>query len=452
MNLPIEFCDRMKIMLGKEYEEFLQSFENDIPYAGIRLNLRKENTKKLFEKFYTEDDKIPWCDYGYYTDKEKINGKHPYHLAGMCYFQEPSAMAGVEALSINKEDFILDLCAAPGGKATQAGVKLSDRGLLVANEIIPKRCAVLAENVERMGISNAVVTNESPEKLADRFTDFFDKIIVDAPCSGEGMFKKEPQAITEWSINHTKTCAVRQKHIIDCAYKMLRKGGCILYSTCTFAPCENEGVIDYILSEYPDMELMDTGLDMFSPGNGKWIGTERDMSQTRRIFPHINKGEGHFIAVLKKKGKSEERRIPKTKPKPGTDVGIKLFKEFEKKTLNTDIEGSFELFGDNLYLVPHGIDTDKIKLARAGLHLGIVKKNRFEPSHALVLALKYSDFKNKVSFGAEDPVLNGYLHGETINSDITGYAAVMVDNNPIGWAKGSNGILKNHYPKYLRLL
>ncbi len=451
MNLPAEFADRMKWMLGAEYEKFLEAFEKQAPYAGIRLNLKKENTKKLFEELFSDKDKIPWCDYGYYTDKQKINGNHPYHIAGMCYFQEPSAMACVEALDIKEDDFVLDLCAAPGGKATQAGAKLSEKGLLVANEIIPKRASVLAENTERFGFGNAVVTNESPDRLSEKFNEFFDKIIVDAPCSGEGMFKKEPKAITEWSVNHTKTCALRQKHIMEHAYKMLRKGGCMAYSTCTFAPCENEGVIEYMLSKYPDLSLAKTGLDMLTDGNGAWVGSDRDMSDAKHIFPHINRGEGHFVAVLHKRGGSSERTFTRIKPKESIKSEINLFKEFERSVLNTNFEGIFNMLGDNLYLIPHGIDLNKIKLVRAGLHLGIIKKNRFEPSYSLAHALKYDDFKSKISFSASDAELNKYLHGETINSELKGYTAVMVERNPIGWAKSSCGILKNHFPKHLRI-
>lgn len=451
MNLPVEFTDRMKNMLGEDYEKFLSAFEKEEAYVGIRLNPKKENTNKMFDGLVSKEDKIPWCDYGFYVDKKKINGNHPYHMAGMCYFQEPSAMSCVEAINIEEDDFVLDLCAAPGGKATQAGAKLSDKGLLVANEIIPKRAAVLAENTERFGLRNTIVTNESPDRLCEKFEEFFDKIIVDAPCSGEGMFIKEPQAVTEWSVNHTKTCAVRQKHIMNCAYKMLRKGGYIAYSTCTFAPCENEGVIDYMLSEYKDLSIAETGLDMVSDGNGTWAETDKDMSETKRIFPHINKGEGHFIAVLHKSGECGERKITSFKTETDTKNAVKLFKEFEKSALNTDFDGAFKLFGDNLYLVPHGINTDKIKLVRGGLHLGIIKKNRFEPSHALALALKYDDFKNKISFSADDTELKKYLRGETLNCDLNGYTAVVVERNPVGWAKGSCGVLKNHFPKHLRL-
>ena len=452
MNLPKDFKERMKIDLGNEYQDFLDTFSEDGYFSAIRLNPKKKNVKILFSHILSDCQKVLWCDDGYYCTKKEISGNHPYHLAGLCYFQEPSAMSSVEALDIAEDDYILDLCAAPGGKATQAGAKLSDKGLLIANEIIPKRASILSENIERFGLSNAIVTNETPEVLSNRFQEFFDKIIVDAPCSGEGMFKKEPQAIQEWSINHTKTCSSRQKHIMDCAYKMLAPGGYIIYSTCTFSPSENEGVIDYMLKTYDDLELTDTGLDMVSPGKSELCQSSFDLSKAIRIYPHKNKGEGHFAALLKKAGIRPERKTTEPKPDKSLLENIKLFKSFEKEFLNTDLSGHFKMFGDNLYLVPHGINLDKLKLARGGFHLGVIKKNRFEPSHALALALNIEDFKNVVSFTCDDVNLSKYLHGETIASNILGYCIIAVDENPIGWAKGSQGILKNHYPKHLRIL
>ena len=452
MTLPQDFCERMRNMLDNEYDSFMESFNDSTSYSGIRINKRKSTAEQTMKQLTDELERVKWCSDGYYCDKTKLSGNHPYHIAGLCYFQEPSAMSAVEALNIHPDDFVLDMCAAPGGKATQAGAKLSQNGLLVANEIIPKRASVLAENIERLGISNSIVTNETPEKLSDKFPNFFDKIIVDAPCSGEGMFKKEPQAIEEWSINHTKTCAVRQIHILDCAYKMLKAGGYIVYSTCTFAPCENEGVVDYMLKTYQDLTLCDTGLDMLNCGNEKWADSSFDMSKTVRVFPHKHKGEGHFVALFKRCGTKTDRIMNTAKYEKRTDEGVKLFREFEKITLNSKTDGFFKMFGDNLYLVPHSVNTDGLKLVRGGLHLGICKKGRFEPSHAFLMSLNCNDIKNCLSYSADSIELNKYLHGETLLSDLKGYCAIAVEGTPIGWAKGSGGVLKNHYPKHLRLL
>ena len=294
-KLPSEFLARMENMLGDEYKDFLLAFDKENPYIGMRISPLKENSKEAVFSEIESPERVLWCENGYYTDKKTISGKHPYHVGGLVYFQEPSAMLTVEALPIKEGDFVLDLCAAPGGKATQAAEKLGGTGLLVANEIIPKRAAILAENVQRMGIKNAVVTNETPEKLSSKYTEFFDKIIVDAPCSGEGMFKKEPQAVREWSIEHTISCGQRQKNILESAFKMLKGGGYLVYSTCTFAPCENEEVVLWVLENYPDVELVPITADGVSDGNSAWAGSETDLFGTKRIFPHKSKGEGHLL-------------------------------------------------------------------------------------------------------------------------------------------------------------
>lgn len=442
MILPDEFKDRMKNMLGDEYEAFEEAFAREGSFSGLRLNTLKKQTEEILR--LTESlERVPWCREGYYVTKEIANGKSPFHVGGLFYFQEPSAMAPAEALGIEPGDYVLDLCAAPGGKATAAGAKLCGEGILVANEIIPKRSAILSENIERMGIRNAVVTNESPLTLSKKYPGFFNKIIVDAPCSGEGMFRKEPGAVAEWSAAHTESCAVRQKNILDCAAELLAPGGRMVYSTCTFAPCENEGVTDCILEKYPCLRLAETGMEYLSEGEGKWIGAKNDMSRTRRIFPHRQKGEGHFLAVFEKDGEF----VPKKSEKSGKpNEAEKLFREFEQKYLRTRLSGEFVSFGEKLWLLPRGIDIDKIKVVRAGLLLGNCKKGRFEPSHALAMAIEPEQVKNRY----ETEEIERYLRGETLSAEVTGWCVVLYHGVSIGWAKGTDGILKNHFLKYLR--
>ena len=440
MDLPIEFKERMKKMLGEEYDEFEKAFSTEDNIFAIRLN---NNPPEELLEIVSDLQKVEWCDDGYYITKDIIDGKHPFHIGGCIYFQEPSAMAVVPALEIEPGDFVLDLCAAPGGKATYAGAKLKGEGLLVANEIIPKRCTILSDNIERMGIKNALVTNENPQNLSEKFPEFFIKIIVDAPCSGEGMFRKEPKAIEEWSVEHTKSCSVRQQHIMDSAIKMLAPGGRLVYSTCTFAPCENEGVVDYVLSNYPDMKLIPIDMPYFTDGVGEWAESEFDMSYTKRIFPHKNRGEGHFVALFEKDGVFLK---PDLKGKKKEDSDVLLFREFEKKFLNTKLEGEFIKFGENLYLMPGNIDINKLKVERAGLLLGQCKKGRFEPSHALAIALDINDFKN--TYETED--IKKYIGGETLQADIQGWCVVTYHGVKMGWTKGSGGILKNHFPKHMR--
>lgn len=454
MNLPEKFTIRMKEMLKSEYTDFITAFETSPVYSGIRINTAKEGAKEAVLSSFGDLEPAPWCADGFYADKSVISGNHPLHMAGLFYFQEPSAMSAVSALPIEQGDFVLDLCAAPGGKSTQAGAKLNGSGLLISNEIIKKRADILSENIERMGLKNTVVTNETPQRLSEKYIEFFDKIIVDAPCSGEGMFRKEPQAIEEWSIEHTISCGTRQKRILDCAVKMLKSGGMLVYSTCTFAPEENEQIAAYLINTH-GLELCETNLDMLDSGKTEWSNSEHDMSKTRRIFPHHQKGEGHFIALFKKSGATDnsEKKQAKKAAKPNTALNdaVTLYRKFEKEALNTQLNGDFKLFGDNLYLLPQNLDIDKIKVLRYGLYLGIIKKNRFEPSHALAMALKKEAFKSAVDFSSDSGEINSYLKGNVIECDKNGWTAVLTNGFPIGWGKASGGVLKNHYPKAFRL-
>lgn len=448
MILPEKFEARMRDMLKGEYDEFTKAMEISPLFSGIRINALKENAADAVLKELGDLEKISWCEGGFYADKSVISGNHPYHLAGLFYFQEPSAMSTVSALPVEKDDYVLDLCAAPGGKATQAGALLGEGGLLVANEIVKSRANILSDNIERMGIKNAIVTNETPQRLAEKYPRFFDKIIVDAPCSGEGMFRKEPQAVDEWSVEHTISCGIRQKNILDSAMKMLKGGGYLVYSTCTFAPEENEQVAAYVLENY-NVELIEPqNLGILSEGKKEWSESDFDMTKTRRIFPHRQKGEGHFVALFHSLDSEKEEEKKSNSKKCD---GEKLYREFENKFLNVKLNGEFCLFGENLYLKPENIDIDKIKVIRAGLNLGICRKGRFEPSHALCLALCKNDFKNTVDFPCDSDALKKYLMGETIPFDKNGWCAVTVNSYPIGWGKASGGVLKNHFPKYLRL-
>lgn len=439
-NLPNEFKQRMEEMLKEESGKFFEAF-SESEYVGIRINTLKNGSFNAVKGVCGELEPVLWCENGYYTDKEIISGKHPYHMAGLVYFQEPSAMAAVSALNIKPGDFVLDLCAAPGGKATQAAEKLCGKGLLLANEIIEKRSKILAENITRFGIKNAIVTNETPSRLAEKYTEFFDKIIVDAPCSGEGMFKKNSEAITEWSIEHTRSCAVRQKKILADSVKMLKAGGEMIYSTCTFAPCENEGIVDWLLTTYPELELKNIELSGLSNANENWVNSNFDLSGAKRVFPHLAKGEGHFLALLHKKGDAEAVSFEQ-KPSPLADI----YRKFQKENLNIELEGNIISFGERLFMLPSGINIDGIKTLLAGLYLGNVKKDRFLPSHALCLALSVGDFKR--TFALDD--VSKYFRGETLKTELSGWTAVTFDGYPIGWGKGADGILKNHFPKNLR--
>ncbi len=450
MNLPTDFLNKMQTLLQEEYPHFLNSYQQDRVY-GLRVNPIKID-KDTFEQLSPfELQPIPWAKEGFYYNKQQRPGKHPYHEAGLYYIQEPSAMAVVELLNPQPGENILDLCAAPGGKSTQIAAKLNQQGFLLSNEIHTGRAKILSQNVERMGIQNAVVSNESPAHLAELFPQYFDRILVDAPCSGEGMFRKDEQARQEWTPQRVLQCAQRQLEILNHAAQMLRPGGCLVYSTCTFSPEENEHTIQQFLTTHQAFYLEKPYFfPGFDTGKPEWIsdGTE-DLKNTVRLFPHHLQGEGHYIAVLKKNGMtfpSKDNRSPSSKP----PKELQDFLTFAKDTLLESPQGNFQLFGDQLYLVPEQMPSFKqFHTIRPGWHLGTLKKNRFEPAHALALSLKPEQVIHHCNLNLQQAI--DYLSGNTLSiTGEKGWYLVCVDGYSLGWGKVSNQTLKNHYPKGLR--
>lgn len=454
MILPVGFENRMREMLGEEFDLYIKSYEEDKAQA-LRVNTLKLSPERFCELVKEGKDfgleNVPWVKEGFYYDPQTRPGKHPYHEMGLYYIQEPSAMSVAALAGVKEGERVLDLCAAPGGKSTQLAAALGGKGVLVSNEIHPARAKILSQNIERMGIKNAIVTNETPAHLAQFFQGFFDRIVVDAPCSGEGMFKKEEQALEHWSLENVELCAGRQKEIIDAAVTMLRPGGVLVYSTCTFAPAENEGSIQYILDNYKEFTIEKSEwAKYFEPGRPEWISGDESLRDTMRLWPHKLRGEGHFVAVLKKAGEGVSSDVAPIK-KPVDKTILKLYKEFAKDVLSDVPTGNETMFGDNLYIMPIDMELKGLKVLRAGLHVGTVKKNRFEPSHALALAMNMKDIKNVVELSSEDPAVEGYLKGNTVSCEgKNGWNVLCVDGYPIGWGKYNNGVLKNHYPKGLR--
>jgi NOL1/NOP2/sun family putative RNA methylase len=435
----------------------MASYENK-SVQGLRLNPQKVAQEDFIAHLPFNLEPVPWCPTGFYYGEDDRPGKHPYHAAGLYYIQEPSAMAVVEVLAPQPGDRVLDLCAAPGGKTTQISGYLGSTGMLVSNEIHPGRAKILSENAERWGARNILVTNETPDKLAERFPLYFDKIVVDAPCSGEGMFRKLSEAVEDWSNGKVTQCAAMQKDILDQAADMLKPGGVLVYSTCTFAPAENENQIAAFLSRRDDFTLEESSLSaFFSHGVPEWSGqnpeNQSELAETMRLWPHQLKGEGHYIARLRKSQADAGSDIPDPKGKKLTADVRKLFEAFCKNSLTFIPEGRFELFGDQLYILPDGLPPlNRLKVARAGWHLGTVKKGRFEPSHALALSLKPGEWKQSADFAADSQDILRYLRGESlmVDSSENGWTVVTVDGYPIGWGKNVNGQFKNHYPKGLR--
>lgn len=477
MNLPIEFEKKMKAFLGNEWDDFLYSYDNN-RFQALRFNTLKvqspeERMRILKTLKISSEKKVSWANEAYYFDENVRPGKHPYHEMGLYYIQEPSAMSAAALLAPKPGMRVLDLCAAPGGKSTQLATYLGDSGLLVSNEINTQRSRILSQNIERMGIKNAIVTNEDSFVLASHFPGFFNAIQVDAPCSGEGMFRKLPEAIEQWSMENVAICATRQKEILDNAAVMLKPGGVIVYSTCTFSKEENEDVIEYFLERHPDFTL----------------------EEMERFWPHKVDGEGHFVAKLvrrgsvnelgadydlcedscnkvedtglkadrkTKKNKNSKNRKNETKPAL-TKENMKLLSEFLDETISEDVAAWIKnsrlvMFGEQLYRLPDmEVDIKGLKVQRAGLHIGEFKKQRFEPSHSLALALKLNDAKNLVKLTCDNPQTIGFFNGQSVvlSDEQTaeckkGWALVCVDGYTAGWGKVNGTQVKNHYPKGLR--
>lgn len=460
-SLPSDFIRKMQLLLNSEWEDFKTCYENN-KYQALRFNPLKKGISpdiypELLSKLSIPDrTPVPWADHAYYYPDTAHPGKHPWHEAGLYYIQEPSAMSAAALLAPEPGDRVLDLCAAPGGKSTQLAAYLNQTGLLVANEIHPARCKILSQNMERLGISNAIVTNEDSFALAARFPEYFDKIMVDAPCSGEGMFRKNPEAASEWSLANVKNCAARQSEILDNAAEMLVPGGKIVYSTCTFSPEENEQVIASFLEQHPEFELIQKDVPEFDHGRPDWANHMPQLAFTFRLWPHHLHGEGHFAAILQKKGSSPAHASGKTAGLKDKNQ-LRLWQEFASTVLTPEIkdflqQGSLILFGDQLYRLPEDAPSlEQLKVLRAGLHLGTFKKNRFEPSHALALFLGSGDVKTSLSLSLTDPSTTMFFNGETIDCDTQkGWCLVCIEGFSAGWGKASGGILKNHYPKGLR--
>ncbi|MBQ3513708.1 MAG: RsmB/NOP family class I SAM-dependent RNA methyltransferase [Lachnospiraceae bacterium] len=449
MKLPKEFEDKMIGLIGKEefsiYEEKLEE-DN---FHGLRVNTSKISVEDFLKISPFSLTPVPWTKNGFYYDKEEKPAKHPYYFAGLYYIQEPSAMTPASLMPVEPGDKVLDICAAPGGKSTELAAKLNGTGLLVSNDISNSRAKALLKNLEMFGIANSIIVSEPPNKLAERFHGYFDKILIDAPCSGEGMFRKSNSMITAWEKNGVDLFVGLQRSILKEVVTMLKPGGMILYSTCTFSPEENEQAIEYLLELNPDMEIIELPKEWgFADGNPDWGLEQREsLRNTIRIWPHKVQGEGHFVALLKDKREDRKDSFPTYHYKK------EKLPDFVKDFLNQlDApykDGKFEIIKDNLYWLPEGMaDIKGLRLLRSGLYLGVIKKNRFEPSQSLAMALKASQFPNSISLSVKDPRVMKYLKGETIE-DISGgkdgYVLFCVDGYPLGWGKLSGTTLKNKY-------
>lgn len=448
-TLPEHFLSNMKILLGEEYDIYLKSFKEEA-HHGLRVNSLKISPKDFGELVTWNLEQVPWISKGFYYDGDLKPARHPWYYAGLYYLQEPSAMTPADILPIVPGDCVLDLCAAPGGKSTELAAKLEGQGLLFSNDISSSRAKALLKNLELFGVENVLVASESPDKLVDYFPEFFDKILVDAPCSGEGMFRRDEGLIKSFLEKGPEYYSPIQKSVTEQAVKLLKPGGMLLYSTCTFDEEENEGTIRYILEQYPDMKLVNIEKKAgFEPGHG--------LPECVRLFPHKIGGEGHFMALLQKEAGTAVRQSGN------------VFKSNLSRQEREAIEGFLRLINRNfeserlyikndcIYYLPKPLTSEspeklsKIRYLRTGLFLGELKKGRFEPSQALAMALHKEDFFDITDFSSEDERVIRYLKGETISlkeeeiKEGNGWCLICVDGFPLGFAKRTGASLKNKY-------
>ena len=453
-DFPEAYLNKMKELLKGQYSDFLDSY-GDNANQGLVVNSLKTDVKDFVAAAPFELTPVPWADDGFYYGYADRPGKHPYYDAGLYYIQEPSAMAPARLLDVKPGHKVLDLCAAPGGKAFQLAAALKNKGFLIANEIDAARVRVLGENLERMGVRNAAITRETPVRLAEVFDSYFDRILVDAPCSGEGMFRKNPEVRSMWSATLPDRCSRRQRDILKFAAQMLAPGGRMVYSTCTFSPEENEEVVDWFLKQYPDFYLVEIqGVDWFDSGLPEWIERNTELTKIFRIWPHRTKGEGHFIAVFERKPTGKAKSLPLFYKRWGLRKEYPGYKSFMEENICKEVEGPLYLHKDQLYLVPESLpDLGELRVLRPGFSLGVLRKGRFIPSHALALALKKQQVFQSIDLPGSSIEIRQYINGQTLNGfDGKGWVLVTVDGYSAGWGKLSEGLLKNHYPKGLRRL
>lgn len=435
------FLNKMKSLLGNEFDEFLKFYNNE-NFRGLRVNTLKCSVDKLKALIGFEMKPTPFCKEGFYIPKNiKSIGNNPLHHAGAFYVQEPSATSAVTMLDVKEGDKVLDLCAAPGGKSTQIAAALNGKGLLWANEIVKNRSLILLSNIERMGVRNAVVSNCHPDVLCNSLRGYFDKILVDAPCSGEGMFRKNDDAQNQWSQEHVEGCGVRQLQILNSAKNALKENGVLVYSTCTFSPEENEEVITKFLKENPDFVLEDSGVSFGRPA----------LKYGRRILP-MDGGEGHFAVRLRKTSETVSVPVVKQQLKKIPNV-VNDF--YESTFINKPFGDNIEIIGDKAYAVAFELPEIKgLSVLRKGVLLGEIKKNRFEPHHSAFMAAKKEDCTRAVDLELNSNDIVKFFHGEEIkvSADLKGYTAVCVQGITTGFGKVSSGNLKNKYPKGLRTL
>lgn len=458
MDLPKAFEEKMKTLLGEEFDAYTRCYDEP-RYYGLRVNTAKISVDEFKKICPFSITPVPWIENGFYYDGEKESpARHPYYFAGLYYLQEPSAMTPANRLDINPGDHVLDVCAAPGGKATELGAKLHGEGVLIANDISSSRAKGLLKNLELFGIGNMMVLSEEPGKLTEYFPEYFDKILIDAPCSGEGMFRKDKKMMKAWEEHGPEFFSKLQRSILTQAAAMLKPGGKLLYSTCTFDPLENEGSVSWLLEQCPEFEILEIRpYEGFRTGLPEYANIRQDsFRKTVRIFPHHMKGEGHYLALLQKNRNSNvdtKYTGPSIRQKSVSYNRLpEDLRNFLKLIHRSFDAGQFDIRKERVYYMPQDLpDLSGIRFLRSGLLMGELKKGRFEPSQALAMNLKKEEYQNILDFPLSDERVIKYLKGETILVDDLagakekGWYLICVDGYPLGFGKLSQGTLKNKY-------
>ena len=454
--IPERFKEKMKDILGDEYPRFIEALETEDAVRGLRVNLIKTTPEKLISDAEFKLEPLEYADNGFILREERAMGASPYHHAGMVYMQDPGAMASAASLDIQPDWWVADLCAAPGGKSSQIAERLGDGGFLLSNEYVPKRAKIIVGNFERLGVKNAIVTSLDTARLKDMFRGTFDLVVVDAPCSGEGMFRKSEEAVEDWSDENVRICAERQREILNNAHSLVKAGGYLLYSTCTYSPEENEERITDFLGEHQDFKLVpvkDKLIERTAPAIAKYAEGVENIEYARRFYPHVSDGEGQFLALMQRDENSTVKQtvLYKDEAKPLSKQESALVSSFFKDALLKVPSGRMAKVGENIVLIAHSCPIPKNSVFMSGVMLGEIKGSTFFPHHQFFSA--YPElFKSKVEFERGDARVSKYLAGEEIevDSSVKGWCAVMFEGASLGGGKASSGKLKNHYPKGLR--
>lgn len=453
--LPIAFVRRMQEQLGPDAAAYFAAMEEPW-HRGLRLN----PMKPLPADHPLHGDllePVPWHAGGWYLSNDSTLGAHPLHEAGAYYIQEPSAMTAVSVLAPKPGERVLDLCAAPGGKSTQIAGMLAGEGLLVCNEPVPSRAKILSRNIERMGIGNALVVSADPDQLCAKWHSCFDAILVDAPCSGEGMFRRHPETRLEWNEQSPAGCAARQSRILNAAIQMLKPGGRLVYSTCTLNLVENEQMVEGLLAEHPELSASAFSLPI---GTGDSASIMNAPDGMLHLYPHQFKGEGHFVAQVRKAAEDASGGdavaadmtdfLPAAQQLAMPDKAMLAAYAAFGKSFGGDLPEANAQFGDMLIAAPNLPPLKGLKVLRAGLQLGSMKGKVFMPDHALAMGLPTGGSYPTVA--VDEAQAAAYQRGETlpVPDDFSGYCLVTLDGLALGFGKASDGQVKNHYPKGLR--